>query len=166
MFLGQFGDGLPEKVSLNLEEAYNLGTTITRRDDAPDEPRQHQSTLTTRSQLSLSSVASRRQTYGHTKKPPSLVLPEDNLEFMQYLEEVVQGIKSLKDWEKVAEHKVELALETLSHGQQSVVIALQQRYMEDQQSSKPFNNQAAQYWNDLEKLQTRLKNTRGCRKKG
>jgi hypothetical protein len=44
--------------------------------------------------------------------------PEDYPEFMQYLEEVVQAIKSPKDWEKVAEHKVGLALETLSHGQQ------------------------------------------------
>jgi hypothetical protein len=32
------------------------------------------------------------------------VSPEDLLEFMQYLKEVVKGIKSLKDWEKVAEH--------------------------------------------------------------
>jgi hypothetical protein len=50
--------------------------------------------------------------------------PEEHPEFMQYLEEVVQGIKSSKDWEKVAEHKVGLALQTLSHGQQSAVTAL------------------------------------------
>jgi hypothetical protein len=35
---------------------------------------------------------------------------------MQYLEEVVQEIKSSKDWEKVAKHKVGLALKTLFHG--------------------------------------------------
>jgi hypothetical protein len=56
--------------------------------------------------------------------------PEDHPEFMQYLEEVVQGIKSLKDWEKVVEHKVGLALETLSHRQQSAVTALQHLYIE------------------------------------
>jgi hypothetical protein len=33
---------------------------------------------------------------------------------MQYLEKVVKGIKSSKDWEKMAEHKVGLALKTLS----------------------------------------------------
>jgi hypothetical protein len=43
--------------------------------------------------------------------------PEDHPEFMQYLEEVVQGIKSSTDWEKVVEHKAGLALETLSHRQ-------------------------------------------------
>jgi hypothetical protein len=36
---------------------------------------------------------------------------------MQYLEEVVKDIKSLKDWEKVVERKLGLALETLSHEQ-------------------------------------------------
>jgi hypothetical protein len=64
---------------------------------------------------------------------------------MQYLEEVVQGIKSLRDWEKVVEHKVEPALETLFHGQQLAVTALQQLYTEVQQSSKLSNNRAAQY---------------------
>jgi hypothetical protein len=49
---------------------------------------------------------------------------------MQYLEEVVKGIKYSKDWEKVVEHKVELALETLSHRQQSAVFTLQQLYTE------------------------------------
>jgi hypothetical protein len=78
--------------------------------------------------------------------------PEDHPEFMQYLEEVVQGIKSLKDWEKVAEHKVGLALETLSHGQQSAVTTLQHLYTEVQISGKISNDRAAQYWNDLEQL--------------
>jgi hypothetical protein len=80
------------------------------------------------------------------------MLPEDHPEFMQYHEEVVQGIKALKDWEKVAEHKVGLALETLPPGQQLVVTALQQLYTEVQQSGKLSNNRVAQYWNDLEKL--------------
>jgi hypothetical protein len=40
---------------------------------------------------------------------------KDYPEFMQYLKEVVKGIKSLKDWEKVVEHKIGLALETLFH---------------------------------------------------
>jgi hypothetical protein len=53
------------------------------------------------------------------------ILPEDQPEFMQYLEEVIQGIKSSKDWEKVLEYKVGLALETLSHGQQLAVTTLQ-----------------------------------------
>jgi hypothetical protein len=51
--------------------------------------------------------------------------PEDHPEFIQHLEEVVQGIKFSKDWEKVMEHKVQLALDTLSHGQQSAVTTLQ-----------------------------------------
>jgi hypothetical protein len=85
-------------------------------------------------------------------KTLSLTSPEDHPEFMQYLEEVVQDIRSLKDWEKVAEHKVGLALETLSHGQQSAVTALQQLYTEVQKGSKLLNDCAAQYWNDLEKL--------------
>jgi hypothetical protein len=55
---------------------------------------------------------------------------------MQYLEEVVKGIKFSKDWEKVAEHKLGLALETLSHGQQLAVSAVQQLYTEVQQSGK------------------------------
>jgi hypothetical protein len=50
--------------------------------------------------------------------------PEDHPEFMQYLEEVVQGIKSSKDWEKVTEHTVGLVLETLSHEQQLAVTTL------------------------------------------
>jgi hypothetical protein len=83
--------------------------------------------------------------------------PEDHAEFMQYLEEVVQGIKSSKDWEKVAEHKVGLALETLFHGQQLAVTALQHLYMEVQISRKISNNRAAQYWNDLEKLHEQVK---------
>jgi hypothetical protein len=61
-------------------------------------------------------------------------------------------MKSSKDWGKVAEHKVELASETLSHGQQSVVTALQQLFAEVQQSGKLSNDHVAQYWNDLEKL--------------
>jgi hypothetical protein len=84
--------------------------------------------------------------------------PEDHPEFMKYLEEVVQGIKSSKDWEKVAEHKVGLALENLSHGQQSAVTALQHLYTEVQISSKISNNRAAQYWNNLEKLHEQVKN--------
>jgi hypothetical protein len=68
---------------------------------------------------------------------------EDHPEFLEYLKEVVQGIKSFKDWEKVAEHKVGLALETLSHGQQSVVTALQQLCTEVQQSGKLSNDRAA-----------------------
>jgi uncharacterized protein YqfA (UPF0365 family) len=71
---------------------------------------------------------------------------------MQYLEEVVQGIKSSKDWEKVVEHKVGLAFQTLSYGQQSAVTALQHLYTEVQISGKISNDRAAQYWNDLEKL--------------
>jgi hypothetical protein len=51
----------------------------------------------------------------------------------------------------VAEHKVGLALETLSHGQQSAVTAQQQLYTEVQQSGKLSNDQVAQYWNDLER---------------
>jgi hypothetical protein len=81
---------------------------------------------------------------------------EDHPEFMQYLEKVVQGIKSSKDWEKVAEHKVGLVLETLSHGQQSAVTALQHLYTEVQQSRKLSNDQATQYWNDLEKLHNQV----------
>jgi polyhydroxyalkanoate synthesis regulator phasin len=61
---------------------------------------------------------------------PFLMSQEDHPEFMQDLDKVVQGIKSSKDWEKVVEHKMGIALETLSHGQQSVVTALQQLYME------------------------------------
>jgi hypothetical protein len=40
------------------------------------------------------------------------MFPENHPEFMQYLEEVVQGITFSKDWEKVAEHRVQLALES------------------------------------------------------
>jgi hypothetical protein len=78
--------------------------------------------------------------------------PEDHPEFMQYLEEVVQEIKSSKDWEKVTEYKVGLALETLLYGEQSAVTPLQQLYSEVQQSGKLSNDRAAQYWNNLEKL--------------
>jgi hypothetical protein len=78
--------------------------------------------------------------------------PENHPEFMQHLEEVVPGIKSSKDWQKVAEHKVGLALETLSHGQQSAVTTLQHLYTEVQISSKISNDRAAQYWNDLKNL--------------
>jgi polyhydroxyalkanoate synthesis regulator phasin len=84
--------------------------------------------------------------------------PEDHPEFMKYLEEVVQGIKSTKEWEQVAEHKGGLALENLSHGQQSAVTALQHLYTEVQISGKISNDQAAQYWNDLEKLHQQVKN--------
>jgi polyhydroxyalkanoate synthesis regulator phasin len=68
----------------------------------------------------------------------------------------VQGIKSSKDWEKVAEHKVGLALETLSHGQQSAVITLQHLYTEVKISGKLSNDRVAQYWNDLEKLREQV----------
>jgi hypothetical protein len=68
------------------------------------------------------------------------MLSEDHPEFMQFLEEVVQGIKFSKDWEKVVEHKMGLALETLSHGQQSAVTTLQQLYTEVQQSGKLSND--------------------------
>jgi hypothetical protein len=78
--------------------------------------------------------------------------PEDHPEFMQYLEEVVRGIKSSKEWEAVAEHKVGLALETLSHGQRSAVTAIQYLYTEVQISGEISNDRAAQYWNDLETL--------------
>jgi hypothetical protein len=71
---------------------------------------------------------------------------------LQYLEEVVQGTISFKDWEKVAQHQVGLALETLSHGQQLAVTTLQQLYSEVKQSSKLFNDRGPQYCNDLEKL--------------
>jgi hypothetical protein len=70
---------------------------------------------------------------------------EGHPDFMQYLEEVVKGIKSSKDWEKVAEHKVGLALETLFRGQQSAVTAFQQLYTEVEQSGKLPNDRAAQY---------------------
>jgi hypothetical protein len=75
---------------------------------------------------------------------------------MQYLEEVVQDIKSLKDWEKVAEHKVGLVLESLFQGQQSALTALQQLYLEVQQSSKLSNDRASQYSNDLERLHNQV----------
>jgi hypothetical protein len=78
--------------------------------------------------------------------------PEDRPEFMQYLEEVVKGIRSSKAWEQVAEHRVGVALEALSHGQQSAVTALQHLYTQVQISSGISNDQAAPYWNDLEKL--------------
>jgi hypothetical protein len=65
---------------------------------------------------------------------------EEHPEFMRYLEEVVQGIKSSKDWEKVVEHKVGLALETLSQGQQSAVTALRHLYTEVQISGKLSND--------------------------
>jgi hypothetical protein len=55
---------------------------------------------------------------------------EDHHKFMQYLEQVVHGIESSKDREKVAEYKVGSALENLSYGQQSAVTALQQLYKE------------------------------------
>jgi hypothetical protein len=88
--------------------------------------------------------------------PPAFISPENHLEFIQYLEEVVQRIKSSKDWEKVAEHKVGLALETLFHGQQSVITALQQLYTEVQQSGKISNDRASQYWNNLENLHNQV----------
>jgi hypothetical protein len=66
--------------------------------------------------------------------------PADHPEFMKYLEEVVQGIKSTKEWEQVAEHKVGLALENLSHGQQSAVTVLQHLYTEVQISGKISND--------------------------
>jgi hypothetical protein len=81
---------------------------------------------------------------------------EEHPKFIQYLEEVLQGIKSSKDWEKVAEHKVGLALETLSHRQQLAVTALQHLYTDVQISGKLSNDRAAQYWNDLEKLQEQV----------
>jgi hypothetical protein len=55
-----------------------------------------------------------RNPYGCTQNVLSLTFPEDDPEFMQYLE-VVQGIRTSKDWKKVVEHKVGLALETLFH---------------------------------------------------
>jgi hypothetical protein len=66
--------------------------------------------------------------------------PEEHLEFIQYQEGVVQGIKSSKDWENVAEHMLGVALETLSHGQQSAVTVLQPLYTEVQISSKLSND--------------------------
>jgi hypothetical protein len=85
---------------------------------------------------------------------------------MQYQEEVVQGIKSSKDCEKVVEHKVALALETLSHGEQSAVTALQHLYTEVQISGKISNDCAAQYWNDLEKLHEQVKQHKRTQKEG
>jgi hypothetical protein len=64
----------------------------------------------------------------------------------------VKGIKLTKEWEEVAEHRVGLALETLSHEQQSAVTALQHLYTEVQISSEISNDRAAQYWNDLKIL--------------
>jgi exonuclease VII large subunit len=81
---------------------------------------------------------------------------EDHPEFMQYFEEVVRGIKSSQEWEAVVEHKVGLALETLSHGQQSAVTALQHLYTEVQISGEISNDRVAQYWNDLETLHERV----------
>jgi hypothetical protein len=78
--------------------------------------------------------------------------PEDHPEFIQYLEEIVHGIKSSKEWEEVVEPTVGVALETLSHGQHWVVTALQYLYTKVQISGKISNDRAAQYWNDLEKL--------------
>jgi hypothetical protein len=78
--------------------------------------------------------------------------PKDHPKLMKYLEEVVQGIKSSKDWEKVVEHNVGLPLETLSHGQQLAVVALQQLYSEVQQNGELSNHYTAQYWKDLERL--------------
>jgi predicted secreted Zn-dependent protease len=43
-------------------------------------------------------------------------------------------------------------LETLSHGQQSAVTALQYWYTEVQMRSKISNNRVAQYWNGLERF--------------
>jgi hypothetical protein len=51
--------------------------------------------------------------------------PKEHLEFLPYLEEVVQQIKSSKDQVKVAQHNMGLVLETLSHRQQLAVTALQ-----------------------------------------
>jgi hypothetical protein len=83
--------------------------------------------------------------------------PEERPEFMRYLEEVVQRIKSWKDWEKVAEHKLGLALDTLSHGQQLAATALQHLYTKVQISGKLSNDPAAQYWNNLERLHKQVK---------
>jgi hypothetical protein len=58
---------------------------------------------------------------------------------MQYLKEVGQGMKSLKDFEIVVEHKVGLALETLSHRAQLAVTSLPQLYIELQQRGTEFN---------------------------
>jgi hypothetical protein len=85
---------------------------------------------------------------------------------LQYLEEVVEWIKSSKDWEKVVEQKVGLALETLSHGQKSAVNAPQHLYTEVQVRGKPSNDRVAQYWNDLEKLDNHVTQTRRCKRKG
>jgi hypothetical protein len=52
---------------------------------------------------------------------------------------------------------VGLALENLSHGQQSAVTALQHLYTEIQISGKISNNRVAQYWNDLENLHEQVK---------
>jgi hypothetical protein len=49
---------------------------------------------------------------------------------MNYLEQLVQGIKSSKDWEKVAEYKVSLAVETLFQGQQLAINSLHRLYGE------------------------------------
>jgi hypothetical protein len=66
--------------------------------------------------------------------------PEAHPKSLQYLEEVLHRIKSSKDWAKVAEHKVGLTLETLSHRQQSAVTTLQQLYTEVQQRRKLSND--------------------------
>jgi hypothetical protein len=52
----------------------------------------------------------------------------------------MQAMKSLKDWEKVVEHKLEMALETFSQGQHSAISALHQLYREIQESGQLFNN--------------------------
>jgi hypothetical protein len=86
--------------------------------------------MTTRSNLLLSSLGSRRNPYSRNQTTFYPTPSEDHPEFMQYLKEVVNGIKSLKNWEKAVEHKVGLALGTLSHGQQLAVSVLQQLYTE------------------------------------
>jgi hypothetical protein len=145
MFSGRFGGGLPHEISPNPDEAMNPELMVARRENSPGKPRRHQRTVTTRSQLSVSSLGSRRQHLGQPRRPASLKSPEDHPEFMQYLEEVVKGIKSSKELEEIAEHKVGLALENLSEEQQSAVTALQYLYMEVQISSKLSNDRAAQY---------------------
>jgi hypothetical protein len=87
-----------------------------------------------------------------------ILSPDKHPELMQFLKQVVQAIKTSKEWKKVSEHKVGLALEILSQGQQSAVTILQQLYGEIHQSRWPSNDRAAHYWNNLEKLHKQAKN--------
>jgi hypothetical protein len=89
MFTGRFGGGLQHEELPNPDKSFNPDMMITRKDSSPKEPKRHQQTVTTRSQLSLISSSSKRKTLGRPRRPASLISPEDHPEFVKYLEEVV-----------------------------------------------------------------------------